>query len=655
MTKLLLLSLTWIVAGSMVLPAFGANKHYPSNREPLVQLPFTALPVGAVKPTGWLRDQLIVQANGLTGHLDEFWPSLTDSKWKGGNGEGWERAPYYLDGLVPLAYILEDQRLIDKVKGWMEAMIASAQPNGWFGPRDNGDRWPLAVALKVLTQYHEATGDERALKVIEGYCKFLRDNPPDWPSKDWRGMRAMETAVSIYWLYNRTGDRYLLDVARSIQENSFDWTDYFLDFPYPKGIQEMEGVRPGHPTHVVNIAMGTKYPGLWWQQSKDDRFKQAVYEGLAALDDKHGQVGGRFCGDEHLCGRKPTQGTELCAIVEYMFSMEKLVETFGDPAFADRLEMLAYNANPGTCTADYWAHQYDQQANQVLVSVAKRAWTTNSDDSNVYGLEPNYGCCTANMHQGWPKFVAHLWMASADNGLAAIAYGPSQVKARVGESGVEATITETTDYPWNGRITLTVDVPAETQFPLHLRVPGWAEGARMMINDGDTVNLKPGAFVRLDRKWNKGDSVELVLPMKIRTEARYNGAVSILRGPIYYSLRIGEKYTKIKQHDDTLPAIDWQIEPTTPWNYGLLIDPTHPDRSIRAELGTLREKPFDHAYPPVILRVKGKQIPEWKLEHNQAGETPRSPVKVDGPPVDLELIPYGNTRLRITEFPVIAE
>lgn len=162
--------------------------------------------LGSVKPQGWLKDQLTIQANGLTGHLDEFWPSLVKTGWKGGDGESWERGPYYLDGLVPLAYLLDDPRLMAKTKPWIEGILASGQPDGWFGPAKNRDRWPLAVALKVITQYHEATGDPRALKLVNNYFAYLHKAPPDWPNKDWRGVRAMENAVTA-WCRERRDDR----------------------------------------------------------------------------------------------------------------------------------------------------------------------------------------------------------------------------------------------------------------------------------------------------------------------------------------------------------------------------------------------------------------------------------------------------------------
>ena len=135
-----------------------------ANRAPLQPGAFLLLPLGSVKPRGWLRGQLEIQANGLGGHLDEFWPDVgPDSAWLGGSGEGWERGPYFLDGLVPLAYLLDDQRLIAKVKPWIEWTLTHQRADGAIGPPKNTDWWPNMIMLKVLTQYQEATADPRVV------------------------------------------------------------------------------------------------------------------------------------------------------------------------------------------------------------------------------------------------------------------------------------------------------------------------------------------------------------------------------------------------------------------------------------------------------------------------------------------------------------
>lgn len=674
------LSLIWLAIIIIMAGCTGkkGNMHYRNNPEPLVQNTYIKLPLGAIKPEGWLRRQLEIQAEGLTGNLDDFWPDLVNSAWRGGDGEAWERGPYYLDGLVPLAYLLENEKLISKAKGWIEKIIESSTDSGWYGPAKNRDRWPLAVANKVLMQYFEATGDSSALNVLLKYFRYLHDNPPDWPDKEWRGVRAMENAVTGYWLYRQTGENWITKVIESIQENSFDWTSYYETFPWDSAAWSDKRIPlnwgpEGLTAHVVNNAMAIKYPGLWYQQSGDERYKNAVFEGIRKYDLNHGQAGGRFSGDEHLSGKSPGRGTELCAVVEYMFSLGELYQIFGDNSLADRLELLAYNALPGTTTADMWAHQYDQQSNQVLVSVAKRDWSTNRDQSNIYGLMPNFACCLANMHQGWPKYVQNLWMATNDNGLAAVAYGPSEVTAKAGKRGIEVTITEQTGYPFRGDIRFIIKTPAKVRFPVHLRVPGWADSAIVSFKGKKFISHTPGGTLILDEKWADRDEIILSLPMEVRTERRFNNSLSVLRGPLYFSLRIEKEYKSVKLSYDNfgyMGSIDWEIYPQSDWNYALFADPSDPGKSFIVNENTIGNFPFAdtgdmiwsadslkyfkyNGVPPVEIITRAAMLPEWGLENNSAASPPVSPVDIYSEPVSVTLVPYGTTRLRITEFPVV--
>lgn len=671
--------ITFLYFAIIVFPGCSDKKEncfYNSNPAPLLQNAYIKLPLGAVKPDGWLKSQLQIQAAGLTGNLDDFWPDLVNSSWKGGPGEAWERGPYYLDGLVPLAYLLDDSRLIEKVKTWIDPILASSSDSGWYGPVKNKDRWPLAVANKVLMQYYEATGDKRALEVLTKYFRYLHDTLPDWPDKEWRGVRAMENAVTGYWLFRQIKEPWVLETIESIQKNSSDWTSYYEKFPWDSAASADKKIplnwgADGLTAHVVNNAMAIKYPGLWYQQSKDARYKNAVYAGIIKYDKNHGQAGGRFSGDEHLSGKSPVRGTELCSIVEYMFSLENLYEIFGDNKLADRLEMLTYNALPGTTTPDMWAHQYDQQSNQVLVSAAKRDWSTNGDFSNIYGLKPNFACCLANMHQGWPKFVESMWMATNDNGIVAASYGPSIVKANVGK-GNEVTIKEETNYPFNGEIRMKISITGKFKFPIYLRIPGWVETVKISYRN-KSVEGKGGVTVRLEEKWSDGDEIIMNIPLKLRYETRYNNSISILRGPLYFSLRIDKEYRKVKIDNDNFSykgSIDWEIYPKSDWNYGLIIDKENLMRGNQVIENPVALYPFadkddivwsadSSAYVkweidvPVIIKTRGMKIKEWTMLNNSAGDPPLSPVKPEGDPEEVTLVPYGCTRLRITEFPVM--
>ena len=652
------------------------NINYRNNPEPLYTNSYIKLPLGSVKPSGWLKSQLEAQAQGLSGHIDDFWPDLVNSSWRGGDGEAWERGPYFLDGLVPLAYLLDDNVLKEKVSRWIKPIIESSSDSGWYGPGKNKDRWPLAVANKVLMQYYEATGDTNAINVLLNYFRYLHDSPPDWPDKDWRGVRAMENAVTGYWLYRQTQEKWILETIESIQKNSSDWTSYYENFPWDSAASADKKIPlnwgpVGLTAHVVNNAMAIKYPGLWYQQSKDERYKNAVFAGIEKYDLHHGQTGGRFSGDEHLSGKSPSQGTELCSVVEYMFSLGELFTIFGETSLADRLELLTYNALPGTTTPDYWAHQYDQQSNQVIVSGAKRGWSTNGDYSNIYGLMPNFACCLANMHQGWPKFVENMWMATNDNGLIAVTYGPSIVKARVGK-GHEVTIKEETDYPFSGLITFTISLEKGIKFPIELRIPGWADSVQVS-HKNKTAAFKGKSFIRLNERWNNGDQITIELPMNLRFERRYNNSVSLLRGPLYFSLRMKKEFKSVKINYDNFGykgSVDWEIQPKSPWNYGLMIDMRNPMRGFSLRENNPGKLPFadkgdmiwsqeDGKYienqteAPLVLKTRGIRVPSWIIKDNSADVPPMSPVVPEGDPEIIELVPYGSARLRITEFPVM--
>jgi uncharacterized protein len=624
------------------------------NRLPLAQSTFYSLPLTSVRPRGWLERQLKIQANGLSGHLDEFWPDLQSSGWIGGAGESWERGPYYLDGLVPLAYLLEDERLIAKAKRWADWTLDHQVASGMIGPGSNDDWWPRMIMLKALTQYHEATSDPRVISLMRRYFAYQASRLTSNPLRDWGKYRWQDEVLSIIWLYNRTEDRSLLALAEMLQRQGYEWRRQFENFVYTQKTNREElGLRANHlpsdtamRTHGVNNAMGLKSSAVWWLFTKDPQDREGLLRQLRVLDQYHGIPNGMFSGDEHYAGRNPSQGIELCAVVEAMFSLEQGLGILGEARLGDRLEQIAYNALPGAITEDGWAHQYDQEPNQVQCSLAPRPWSTNGPEANLFGLEPNFGCCTANMHQGWPKFAANLWMSDGKGGLVAAAYGPSQVHALSGRTPV--LIEEETEYPFGEKVLLRVDPENPIAFSLHLRIPGWAHDAQVKVNQRPVESCEPERFVAVTREWRRGDHVELRFPMQPRITRWHQGSMSVEQGPLIFSLDLEEQWRKLRPRGMTA---DWEAYPGTPWNYALQVNEGTARSALQVRRSKLGENPFALESVPVRIQVKARQIAEWKMEQNVAAAPPPGPLASTQAEETLTLVPYAAAKLRITAFP----
>jgi len=617
---------------------------------------FKLLPLGSIRPKGWLKSQLQIQADGLSGHLDETWPDVgSTSGWLGGPGESGERGPYFLDGLIPLAYLLDDERLKAKAQRFIEWAITSQTKTGMFGPTSNNDWWPRMVMLKALTQYQEATADPRVIPMMKRYFTYQLATLPTRQLTSYGKFRWQDQVVTILWLYDRIADPKLLDLMNLLRAQGHDWVAQYERFQYKERMSATKiallSKLPGQQdtkmaAHGVNNAEAVKTGAVWSRISGASSDRQAVRKMISELDRYHGLPNGMFSCDEHLAGRNPSQGSELCAIVEYMFSLEQSLAILGDAFLGDRLEKLAFNVLPGTMTDDMWAHQYDQQPNQVECSLHKEPWTTNGPESNLFGLEPNFGCCTANFSQGWPKFAASLLMKSPEGGLVAAVYSPCE--ARISLQGTVVHIVEETEYPFRGTIKITVSPSRPLRFPFLLRVPSWAEDAEILVNGKLESVHKAGAFARVEREWKQGDNMAITFPMQPRVVEGFNKSVSIERGPLVFAYNITENWLKLRDQGMTA---DWQVYPSSRWNYALAVDPSAQSQEIAVSENALTDKPFASEGTPTKLYVKAKLLPSWVATESTAGTLAESPVESSEHNETITLVPYAAAKLRITSFP----
>ena len=665
MKKLFFLLTIFVLTGLNSYSKENRNSHYITNQAPLVAQPYTALPLGAIKPEGMLLKMLELQRDGLTGNLDQIYEVVCgpNNGWLGGTGDGWERGPYWLDGLVPLAYILNDSELKAKAQKWIEWSIKNQREDGYFGPRplpegyevipgtqqgNREDWWPKMVMLKVLQQYYTATEDKRVLDLMLRYFKYQQKMLPDFPLGHWTfwgAQRGGDNLAIVYWLYNITNEKFLLKLAETIHGQTYGWTEV-----YSGNLIRRLNPLPG--LHCVNVAQGLKEPIVYYQQNPDKKYLDAVKEGLTALNESHGFVNGMYGGDEPLHGNDPTQGSELCSATEMMFCFETILPITGDIYYADYLEKIAYNVLPTQHNDDFTRKQYFQQANQVLITDETRNFFNDNYGRIVYGTTTGYPCCLTNMHQGWPKLVQSLWFATADNGIAALVYGESEVTAVVA-GGEKVTINESTDYPFKENIHFSFKTPGKVKFPFHLRIPEWCKNPVLTVNGKNEEINAINNIVVLNREWSSGDIVELKLNMQFRYSYWHENSLGIERGPLVYALKIEEEWREVSKegYDDTY----WEVYPKSPWNYAILKSEIENGNLTVKIKGEVASNPWNLANAPLSIKVKAQRLPLWKIEGSSAGKIPVRPqnLRVNTPEEEVELIPYGCSTLRISQFPVI--
>ena len=619
------------------------------NRGPLRPTPLVRLPVGAVKADGWLRTQLELARDGLTGHAEQVIPELgPNSRWLGGKrGDDWEKGPYYVKGLVALAYTLDDAGLKQKAQKWVDWSIASQRPDGQFGPTSNADWWPRMVMTYALRQYAEATGDPRVVPMLVKFFRFAAADLPKHPLKEWAKARAGDLIDTAFWTYNRTGDPACLTAADLLHRQAYDWTDIlehnrFLQF----GDDYM-------PKHAVNVAQAMKMPPVWAQRSDATADKDAFAVGMRHLLGMSSLPLGVTTGTEHLAGRSAAQGVETCTVVEQMLSDETAVAILGDASIADLLERTAFNAMPGSMTKDLKRYQYYTPTNNVTAVRGPLGFNQDYADGLMPGPVSGFPCCCYNLHMGWPMLAEHSWMATADGGLAAVVYAPTTVHAKLPAAG-DVTVAEATDYPFEPDVHLTVSVAKAARFPLQLRVPDWCDGATIAVN-GQPQPKPAAGWVTLDRTWADGDRVDLTFPMAVRTvPGGVNGSVSLARGPLVFSLKMEQHERVAKPGPDGFTQLE--LTSPTPWNVALAIDPAHPAVEVITR-PMPAGNPFEPDASPVSLAVPARRIPAWGMAWTgrMANDPPVSPVTSDEPEQTVTLVPFGAQTLRVTAFPYLGK
>lgn len=641
------------------IPTAERNVNYASNREPLMPQQFIKLPAGSIKPGGWLLTQLQLQKDGLNGHLGEIsaWLQKEDNAWlKSGGKWGWEEVPYWLRGYAGLSYLFEDKNMLDEAKIWIEAILNSQREDGNFGPYTevNGsqDFWPNMIALWILQSYYEYTGDKRVVDFMTRYFHFQLTVPDERFLKSyWENSRGGDNLWSVVWLYNRTGDRKLLELAEKIHRNTANWCKA-TELPN---------------WHNVNVAQGCREPATYYLFAGDKKLLEASYNVQSLVRRAFGQVpGGMFGADENarIGFFDPRQGTETCGFAEQMASDEIMLLITGDPYWAENCEDIAFNSYPAAFMPDYKSLRYITAPNMVM-SDSKNHKPGIDNAGPFLAMNPfSSRCCQHNHGFAWPYYAEHLMLATPDNGAAAVLFNTCDASIKVAD-GKEIVIRETTDYPFDTRIGFVMEMKDDgVNFPFYIRIPKWTRNATVKVNGQDMdEDLQAGKYLCIDREWKNGDRVEVDFPMEVsvRTWQVNKNSVSVDYGPLTLSLRITEKYVEKNSAETAIWDSQWQqgadasrwpsyeIYPESPWNYALQVGSVKLKERRKLQPG---RNPFTQSDVPLVFEAQGRQVSDWKIdEYKLCGVLPYEDVAKSDTCETLELIPMGAARLRISAFP----
>ena len=592
-----------------------------------------------LKPRGWIKRQLEIQAEGLCGKLDEVWPDVGESGWIGGNWEAWERMPYWLDGFVPLAYLLENGDMIARAKKYMDTILENQENDGWICPckeaeRIKYDTWALQLFTKVMVVYYECSGDERIpealYRVLRNYYDLLEAG--QIKLFGWAQYRWFETLIAIRFVHKRCNEDWLLELATILKEQGIDFTENEKHWytPLYKVIL---------PTHIVGIAMMLKWEALCCELLGDE-YQDLAQEYYDILYKYNGTPVELFTGDEHLAGLSPIHGTELCAVVEQMYSYEHLFAYTGDNKWAERLEVVAFNALPATISEDTWTHQYVQQSNQIacVEFPGKSIFGTVGPAANTFGLAPNYGCCTANYGQGWPKLALFAYVYNGDTVLNSLMI-PAELNTK------DIHISLKTEYPFKNTATYTIK--SKKDFTFKIRIPSFAEKLRV---DGKPVVADDLSFAIMA---NTTREISVSFETKPYFLERPYDLHTVKCGSLVFSVPIQYKTKMLEYVGKTgavrkFPYCDYHLFPTTDWNYGYVRS------KLSVENREVSDVPYSLEKPPVVVKALVRKI-DWGYEHGYdtvCAKVPNSRTPLSETE-EMVLVPYGCAKLRMTELPFV--
>lgn len=622
---------------------------------------FNKLKITDIHPEGWIKEFLVRQKEGLTGHIEVAGYPFNTKMWatekiKGSTKAWWpyEQTGYYIDGANRLGYLLNDKSLKEKANVQTQYVIDHINPEtGRVSTNlaDRWQRWPYAGFFRNYITNYEVTKD---LSIVDALHKHYST----FSAKDFSDDLELANVEEICWLYGITKDEKLLEMAeeayRLFKSNIENRNRAGAD------IQFGNDRKPDH--HVVVYLELVKIPAILYSYTGNQEYLDEALNGIRKAEKFNMLASGLPSSTEHFAGISELSGSETCNTAVFPHTYGYLFRTTGQAELGDKIEKAVFNAGLGSITKDFKSHQYFSSPNQFIATL----------NSNNFGHHPSrmmyapghdVECCTGNVNRFMPYYVEQMWLSAPNNGLVASLFGPTSVNASVGKNKTPITVTEDTNYPFSDTIKFKFQMDDSTEFPFLIRIPEWSKQTQILVN-GVAIkdNITPGSFFKLDRIFSNNDIITLYFPMEITTSNWPNNGITIERGPLVFSLQIDETTSIVGQYERAtteFPAIERR--PNSDWNYALNLYEDEKQAIEIIETNTTGY-PWDNGNSPIRIKVPVKKVTNWKMKkvldekmNKSFLTTPEFPdeIQTESESEQIELVPYGSTQLRLTVFPEV--
>lgn len=633
------------------------------------------LPLGAIRPQGWLNDQMQLMSN-LQRRIGALSGFVKDGEWSGG-----ESLPRYVRGLILLSSALDDKMLKEKIASFISPIFASANEGGDFGPKNTLSQTPKIEAVKALLTYYEATGNERVLPFLKKF--FKNQFNTHTVSAMWFDSRArlLEEIEAIDAVYKETDLEWLHDLGEILRDASCDWFKIASRFPYKKpynryisqtALKHVQKVvlngesvekaakrhKPFTPEYAdkewkkrahqravttsgVNIAKAIKYPVTYGRFIGDKDLSLISLKMISALEKHYGTPLGAFSCSPRLASNKGVCAVDVESAVEMMESLVEVIRETRDYHAVDLLEKIAFNLVPGACFEDCSAVQDTVFVNQVEASASRKLPYSDAVGS-FFTKKASRGAIAAL--SAYPIYMQAACM-TCDNELNFLTYTPCIMDIAVG--GAILTIAERTGYPFRNTVVFKVEqATVDTEVKINFRVPG---GTMMQLISGGQVVASGTKEISVKCILKTGSTFMLKMNIPLAVEENSDGSESLYKGNLLMSLKLPYEITQDAQDRRML-----YVKSLKKWNVAPILARKGGAKSLheeeRTEVNDITQKPFSFDIPPFELKIRSKNVTNWDFDVNGFAQIPKN-GSFSEESLERAYVPFGCTLVRMAKFP----